>query len=286
MAKRNPKWDERKIQNYIKEGRGQGKGSEYKPWLKVQDFPSSGLSSRVCGWKNNRVCHFLSRIEMNYYYLLEWSDLVVDIREQYPLIEQEKTKLIAEELGVKHPVDNINKTPLVLTTDFYITLKIEGREVNIARTVKPSKELNKKSVIEKFEIERKYWDNRNIDWGIVTEKDINETVASNIEFLYPAYRLENTVELEVKDLYSIAEILKNKLKKVKNKEILINDILSETDKEMNIEEGTSLYLFRHLVAKKEISLNMKEKINPFLPTSSIYSIGEVQKNYESQENFA
>ena len=44
----------------------------------------------------------------------------------------------------------------------------------MARTVKPSKDLNKPRVIELFEIEREYWNNRGVDWAIVTEKEISE----------------------------------------------------------------------------------------------------------------
>ena len=36
-----------KIQKWIKEGRGQGFGNSYKPWLTIRDVSSEGRSHRV-----------------------------------------------------------------------------------------------------------------------------------------------------------------------------------------------------------------------------------------------
>ena len=59
-----------------------------------------------------------------------------------------------------------------MTTDFLITITNSGGTTHVARTIKPSKELENERTIEKFEIERSYWEERGIDWGIITEKEI------------------------------------------------------------------------------------------------------------------
>ena len=59
-AKTPKGWTEAKIARYVKEGRGQGELSTYKPWLTIQDVPSSGRVHRVMGWKTEREHHFLS----------------------------------------------------------------------------------------------------------------------------------------------------------------------------------------------------------------------------------
>ena len=56
-------------------------------------------------YKTGRQHEFLSDLERNYFYLTEFSDAVLDIREQFPLLPQEETIVIAEELGIKHPAD-------------------------------------------------------------------------------------------------------------------------------------------------------------------------------------
>lgn len=47
------------------------------------DVPSLGRFTRVKGIKTERKYEFLSDMKRNYFYLLEYSDLVVDIRGNY-----------------------------------------------------------------------------------------------------------------------------------------------------------------------------------------------------------
>ena len=153
----------------IKEGRGQGVGKDYKPWLFIQDVPSSGRATRLKGIKTGRQHEFLSDMESDYFYILEYSDSVVDIREQFPLLSQEETLLIANEAGINHPKSPQTGKHIIMTTDFLITKKgINGENVELARTIKPKEDLLDRRVLEKFEIEKRYWQKRGIEWGIVT----------------------------------------------------------------------------------------------------------------------
>lgn len=166
----------------LREGRGQGRGADYKPWLDVQQVPSLGLSERIRGWKSNRVHHLFSQLEVNYFYALEWSESVTDIREQYPQRPLDETLDIAQACGFTHPTAPSREyarplryrttQPIVMTTDFLVTVGQSMGVTEIARTVKPSGKLQEKRILEKFEIERRYWENRNISWGIVTEHEI------------------------------------------------------------------------------------------------------------------
>lgn len=256
MSKYKYDWNEEKYNKRIKEGRGQGTGNSYKPWITVHDFPSNGFISRAPGWKSNRVYHFMSTNELRYFYILEWSDIVTDIREQFPL-ELEETMKIAEELGIKHPRDNKSDFPIVLTTDFFIVAVIDGKETYFARTIKPEKYLENNRTIEKFQIEWVYWQKRGVDWKIVTEKDIPKKFAENIEWIHSEYRLEPTLELSVSEQRDICENLKKRLAKAEGQ---INKVTMKLDEELNIEGGTSLGLFKHLLANKEITMDMNDKI--------------------------
>jgi hypothetical protein len=81
MARNRLTIDETKIQKLIQQGRGQNEGENYKPWLTVRDVASRGFSSRDKGWKTNRLHHFLSKGELNFSHIADWSKIVVDIRE-------------------------------------------------------------------------------------------------------------------------------------------------------------------------------------------------------------
>src|SRR5436309_2818870 len=136
MAKRSTDWTENKIARYQKEGRGQGEFSFYLPWLNIQDVPSEGRSHRPKGWKTHRIHQLLSDLELKFFYHLEWTEDVLDIREQYPILNREETIQIAEEKGINHPKDNKTGTPIVMTTDFLITIRLSNEIKYLARSIK------------------------------------------------------------------------------------------------------------------------------------------------------
>ncbi|WP_240339696.1 TnsA endonuclease N-terminal domain-containing protein [Halobacillus ihumii] len=259
MAKRKNTWTEDKIARYYSEGRGSGELGDYKPWLNIHDVSSSGRSLRVMGWKTSRIHHLLSDLERNYFYLLEWADEVIDIREQYPL-DREITHQIAENKQINHPTDKTTKTPIVLTTDFFITLR-KGREISyIARTVKPSGKLDKSRVIQKFEIERAYWKDRHVDWGIVTEKDLPVEMVGNIGWFHSAYELPAPPDNElIPELYGTLQQSKDPIGKT----------LRQFDESYHLEKGSALALFKHLLARKKVLFNVKERFSVTWNTSTL-----------------
>lgn len=82
MAKHRAQWTWRRYHKLLNEGRGQGTLSEYKPWITIHDLASRGVVSRVSGQKTGRIHHFLSKNETSFFYILDASDRVLDIREQ------------------------------------------------------------------------------------------------------------------------------------------------------------------------------------------------------------
>ncbi len=268
MARQRGQWSQRKLDRYLKEGYGMGKGDLYKPWITVSNSTSKGLSTRTPGWKTNRVHHFLSKKEMLLFYIFEWSPFIRDIREQFPLLKLDLAQKIADEMGINYYRCSQTGTPYVLTTDFMLSVEQEGKIVEVARTFKMSKELEKKRVIEKFELERRYYQVQGIDWSILTEHEVPELLAKNIEWLYSAYWLEPTSEMTIEELKSLKPFLKDRLKTSKTS---VNQVTKEMDREMNFETGTSLYLFKHLVARKEILIEdmQNTKVNSLLSTEKL-----------------
>lgn len=264
MAKRGYGWDEKKIQKYLKEGRGSGELSEYKPWLTIHDFPSTGRDTRGVGWKTNRMHQLMSDLEKYYCFYLEWADDVVDIREQFP-ISRDKTLEIANRKGISHSVDLDTKTPIMMTTDFLITIEKDGQRKEVARSVKPASELEKPRVIEKLEIEREFWQEHGDSWGIVTEKELSKNFAFNMGWVHSAYWLNDYEELRNLDVPLVLQMLKNQL--IGSAET-VQLILERYDREIGKNE-ISLLLFRHLVAKKEIRIDMEKRFNVMKPASEV-----------------
>lgn len=93
------------IERHVANGFGSGAGVSYVPWLRVQDVPSRGRSSKIRGVNVERIYHFLFDPERAYFLVCEFSDDVVDIREQYPLFPVERAQAIATSMGVRYPTE-------------------------------------------------------------------------------------------------------------------------------------------------------------------------------------
>lgn len=177
------------VDRYVTDGYGSGEGESYKPWLRVQDVPSRGRSRKVLGTKVNRIHQVFSDLEYRYLTVLEFSERVVDIREQYPLFPTEEAQQIAARLGIAYPRYPATAVPYVMTTDFLVTcVDATGQKYTAARTLKYSDELttdkNLQRRLEKFELEQALWASKGVtNWGIVTENMLGRALTRNLEWL-------------------------------------------------------------------------------------------------------
>ncbi len=243
----------------MKEGRGQGYGSEYKPWKKISEFSSKQSIKRVPGIKTNRI-HLLSKLELDHFYLMEWDDSVVDIREHFPILDFVEVMNIAEKLGVTYPVDKRTSFPKILTSSFCITKEVDGKEREIIRTVRYKNSLSNKRVLKELEIERIYYNRLGVDWAIFTEENIPKQLVSNIEDIYIYKDLGDLLEYELKKekLIKLAQWLKQCVM-VEDKPVL--DIVTTLGKEFNVNSGVFIYLFKHLLASKQLRIDLHRPID-------------------------
>lgn len=262
MAKRKRHMTPERQAEYLAAGRGQGTGADYQPWLKVQDVPSIGRASRIDSWKTGRTHHFMSDIEKYYFFLLEWADSVIDIREQFPL-SMDNTLALAKELNIKHPRDPKTKENIVVTTDFCITLVRDNKSFIIARAAKKSGDLLKPRVVEKLKIEELYWLKQGIEWGVITENDLPMVYIRNIEWVRIA-RWENYVaDIDPALITKFSKTFATALEQGGNRRLSL--FLEEFDHCLCNEHGIALRLFRHLLARKIIKTDFFKKISVEFP---------------------
>lgn len=264
MAKHRRKWNEVVFQRYLQEKRGQGVGERYTPWILVQDFPSNGMVSRIQGAKTGRTHHLLSNHEMNLFFLLDWSDEVLDIREQYPLLDLQQVIEIAEMAQIRYPYDPVSGFPYVMTSDFYI----ETTRGPMVIAVKTTADLDNPRVREKLEIERRYWSKKNVRWRIITEREINQTKARNIEWLAQA-----------KDLGLFG--LSSELQKACMAFFMRNysfhsdslwELLLDIEMRFELSDGMGLNIYKHLVYWKRIEFDAAKPIDFCVFRSNLSSL--------------
>lgn len=235
------------IEKRIAEGRGQGEGANYRPWLDVQDFASRGVIHRPLGLKTGRVHQLFSDLELKIFLIYELLISITDIREQFPLLPLEETLEIARMLGIKHPRDPVTGYPIVMTTDFLLKLKLRREIVFHARTAKYKKDLDDPRLSEKFQIEHFYWfKRREIDWGCVTDEDVPPILAENAALIHPFHLLSDLHPLTEKEVRKIAFDLAHR---VRREELPLQDIVSDSDQKFGLPSGKSFSIVCHLIAR-------------------------------------
>lgn len=266
MGKYNTDWSKAKYERFIKEGRGQGESKSYKPWLTINDFPSLGRATRIKGWKTNRVHHFFSDLQTRYFYILDWSSEVRDIREHFPLLNIEETISDSNGLNFDAFKDKETGFPYVVSTTFLITVNINNSGLKyIARYVKTSSELEKKLVQDNMEMQRRYWKEKGIDWGVVTNKDIPIIKAKNIEWIHSSLNLQDR-GLSTEDEIEVGSLLKEFLK---DSIFPLRKTFMVFDKNYGLEVGTALAVFKYLIASREVVVDMNKKIDLNLPVNQV-----------------
>lgn len=231
---------QKQIDKRFKEGRGQGAGRDYEPFIYTHEVSSSGRVHRLFGHKTQRIHHLLSDLEVAIFLTLDWSPSVVDIREQFPLNPAD-TKAIAQEAGISHV--QYKGVPQVLSSDFLISTNREELPT-FAIQAKYADDLNKPVTIERLELERRYWELKEYPWYIATEREISRTSLDNIKWLYPAQQepLKNVELQRYYQLYSKA------FESSPDKNII--SAAQDIDLSYDLENGTALYWLRNLLARR------------------------------------
>lgn len=263
MGNAKPKSYENTMKRRIKEGRGKGWGPTYKPWLYAWDVPSHGLTTRLLGLKTDRIHHLFSKLELYYYLMKEWQRHVVDIREEFPLLPREMTIALARECGIRHPMIPKTRELIVMTTDILTTEIVDGHVIYRARAIKPFKEMRKRRVLEKLYLEGLFWRAQEIEFQVVTEREICVPFARNIQFLRAYTQIDDRVSIDSARLYDIATSLASGL--CGGTDGLVH-VANACDKLHALPKRTSLTVAYHLLATRQWTIDMSI---PLVPRQSL-----------------
>lgn len=253
----NNTWSKAKLERYIKEGRGQGVGADYRPWTNTYEFSSKGRATRMFSSKTNRIHQLHSDNQYRAFLLFEFNSTVTDIRESFPLLDVMEVIDDKEDLRFDKFTDKQTGEPYILTTNFLITLQdTNGTEKYIARSIKNTTELNRKITFERLEIEKRYWLEKGIDWKIMTQKELPRQLAKNIEWVRETLLEGGEGEFDKEGLSVL--MLRYLLE---NDELPVREVLRRFDTTEDLEKGSGLFLFRYLIAKHEIKVDMTKRID-------------------------
>lgn len=254
----------RNIAKRLKEGRGQGSGPEYNPYLHVQELGSRGLSVRVWGGhRTRRIHHYLSQLEYLWHCYFMSLRQVVDIREQVALLPQAFTVGLAEVLGIKHPTDPKSNYPIVLTTDIVVTWARTWRTQHEAFSVKPSKELDDARTLDKLSLELRYWRERGVPYHLVSEKELPYDRARNYHVLHH-YLVDLHRRVSLSD-DRIREVAQSMTRYVLDTDMQLRHITTECDALFGLQAGNSLSIAYHLIAMGIWEVDLSRRIRTSEP---------------------
>lgn len=246
------------VKRRIAEGRGQGESRHYKPWIQIgrREFSSRGRSHICPGAKCNRDHHVLSDLEKSVWLVLEWSTVVVDIREQFPLFPREVCWKLAKDLGISHPYDTSSGTPRILTTDFLCSLADPGRSL-VALSAKYESDLAEADAgaLARLELERRFWENFGVPWRLVTDRDIPHPLVENLEWLIDCQVLPPK-------LFKLVEIFRERLTRIGTVQDTLQSVADQAAMGLDLKKSEALSVLCHLVWQRDVTVNLDEKLSP------------------------
>ena len=236
-------------------------GADYEPLHRVQDVRSSGRKSRIP--YQGRVVHLLSDLEVRAFRHFQWEQAVFGIEEQFYL-EIEDTTRIAAEAGARHPLVIGTDEPFGMSTDLVVYYHTEDGPRRLARQMKYAKDLElgeaapgreRNSVelrLEKLEIERRYWAERNVNWAVLTERELTQARTRNIEHLLGC-------ELDASRPQGFWESAVGRVRDalVKGDGLRAVDLARRLETEGILDEGDFRTALRHLCATRQVAFDME-----------------------------
>lgn len=247
----------RKYEKWIKEGRGQGRNEDYKPWLHVREVPSHGLSVRMPSLKAGRVLQLFSLNEFFPALLAEHHPNVVDIREQFPL-DPEKTRAIANQKNFAHPLSQDGD--MVMTSDLLIDYA-GWRVPRIVIQAKPLEEAEQdEATRRKLIIEKAYWDSKNVPFYVFHDQMFPRDVRNNLNWmLNPLWRTTPHEKLIYLANYYAEEFKLYPNDLLGHIATRLNSQLAENDPHYSA-PATCFTEIRELIAKQYLRFDLRKKI--------------------------
>lgn len=237
----------------IQRGRGVSKGREYKPWLKIRDVPSSGTSSSISGIITPRPYNLLSELETIYFYLVERNNSTVDIQEQWPILDIDRTLELCAEYGVRHTFRGSNPEPF--TIDFLITSKNDQHKSHIrAASIKTPEDANNPLIRQRLLIEYLWCKERGIPWTLIDTSRFTKTLLENLRFIRTWHRHRYIPNPEVEALFL------KQFNFTYTKNIVLHEINKAIAKKMRITADLALDIFRYSAWSDQIDISFEHSL--------------------------
>jgi hypothetical protein len=243
----------------IKQGRGLGDGSDYRPFIQTPDYSSFGRRSRIFSPFDHNIAHTMSNPEKYFFWELVWRDDIKTIQSQYPL-PVEKTLEIAQRHDLQHPWDQKSNEPRFLTIDFLALTTIEQtHEILVGYDVESEASLAQTSTIHQLEIKRRCLAELGMKQEIVTDHETSEELAFNVEWVSYGRELDDVPGLDLNVVRQLEPVLYSL---VSTSSTPLSYLALSLDGRCGLAEGTCLAMVRFLIWHRIWQIDIYHKLKP------------------------
>jgi hypothetical protein len=252
---------------WVEQFKKKEQAGNFESFLRTQDVSSHGFRSRVpCVYENKRFYHTMSFNETLALAELLHDPEVIDIKEQYPITDIDKSRAFAEQLGIKHPRYFGTAVDSIITWDFLCTL-IGGKKRVVS--VKPKALLEDKRTKEKLTLEEALANALGYEYRITTDEDVRTEKVRNIIRCVRGAVL--SIELQLIYAKWLSEFFR-KIKKNTHEEL--NITIDELAEKFKISYVQSFTLMQHGFWIKDVT---SDETLPLRPDSTPFFM-EVERN--------
>ncbi|HEX9987523.1 MAG TPA: TnsA endonuclease C-terminal domain-containing protein [Chloroflexia bacterium] len=247
------------------QGRGQGQGANYQPWLVVREVVGRGTCWRVQGWTVDRKHELFGKLQRWHFYTLDWSAAVIDIREQYPLLPLDSTLDIAKKLGIRHPGHQSRRSPAgVLMVDFMVTKMSNGvrwNEAHMLSYAKRRSEEGSEQTRKVLDIKKRWLEAHGIKVVEITDETLSIELAKNVHMVHKHLDISERVHC----LQSELDLVVRTLSEYAWSGMALRDAAKRCEEVFSLPPGSGLAIAYHLIATKRWQINMHVPINASQP---------------------
>ena len=182
----NPDLYPRYLRPRILRGLGLGEKLEYKAWLKIREVGSKGFCGAVRGILIERPYELFSNGETIFFYLTERRPNVIDIRENWPILDLARTVEICSQLGVRHVHKGLYPWPF--TIDALITEQTANGIQYVAASIKTAEDARDPDVRKRLTVEYLWCKENGIDWILIDTSGFTDSLHSTLRFMRRWYQ--------------------------------------------------------------------------------------------------
>ena len=256
---RDPKLYPPYLRPRIRQGRGVGYGLGYKRWLNIRDVSSQGTSSSVRGIRVARPYHMLSELETIYFFLTERQSSVVDIREQWPVLDIDRTLELCALQGIRHKYSGPYPEPC--TIDFLITEKIDGVLCHRAASIKSAKDAADPEIRKRLYVEHTWCLEQGIPWTLIDTSDFDKKLLTLLRFMRGWF--QNHFE---PDPFAI-KLFASEFLRLHSSKMSLRVLISDTARHMCITEVLAENLFRYCAWSDQIPVSLQHMLSMNRPVT-------------------